>query len=150
MSNRLKENKTQGPVPSPNGETDFPFGTSAEADPAVKPAGPDPFDPARLRISPDQAATLGVKAELTTLLVRKPDKSRFVRVHPDPAYRVLTGVIELKEDQKVYLVAPELHESLAMEPTFRVKMLVTAIDAQGKLFFWEANPPKPDGKRDEW
>jgi hypothetical protein len=57
---------------------------------------PDPFDPARLRLSQDFSAAIGVKKLLTTVPVRKPSKEWFVRCHPDPAYRIETFVIELK------------------------------------------------------
>src|SRR5271166_3792977 len=54
---------------------------------------PDPFDPARLRLSQDYLAAAGVKKLLTTVPVRKPSKEWFVRCHPDPAYRIETCVI---------------------------------------------------------
>jgi hypothetical protein len=78
------------------------------ADPAPAP-GPDPFDPASLRLSEDFNASMGFKKALLTVPVRKPDKSWFVRTHPDPDYRLQTSVIELKEDRETYLAARELH-----------------------------------------
>ena len=79
-------------------------------------AGPDPFDPINLRLSQDFSASIGVKKALLTVPVRKPEKSWFVRTHPDPAYRLQTAVIELKGDQgspKFYLVAQALWPELA-------------------------------------
>ena len=48
----------------------------------------DPFDPASLRL--DQTFTDGtaVRKLLTMVPVRKPSRQDFVRVHPDPAYRL--------------------------------------------------------------
>src|SRR5262245_16982937 len=66
--------------------------------PADQPAGPDPFDPAALRISGDFNASVGVHKALLSVPVRKPDKSWFVRAHPDPNYHLTTWVIEMKED----------------------------------------------------
>src|SRR5262245_49032803 len=61
---------------------------TAEPTNGTAPSGPDPFDPAALRLSEDHAANLGVKKALLTVPVRKPDKSWWVRVHPDEKYRL--------------------------------------------------------------
>jgi hypothetical protein len=122
-----------------------PIAAPGAADPA-----PDPFDPASLRLSGDAAAGLGVKKALLTVPVRKPDKSWFVRTHPDKAYRLQTPVIELKEEQETYLVAPDLWPELAAESTFSPKALFTAMNRQGVVFLWPVRMPGPDGKLDDW
>ena len=113
-------------------------------------SAPDPFDPEQLRLSQDFAGTIGVKKELLTIPVRKPSKERWVRVHPDAAYRVQTYVVELKDDQEVYLVARELWAELAAESTFSARALFTAMDRQGVLFIWPIRLPGPDGRLDDW
>jgi hypothetical protein len=82
--------------------------------------------------------------------VRKPDKSWFIRVHPDEAYRIQTCVVELKEDRESYLVTRHLWPDLATEATFKPKLLATAINRQNVVFLWEVNLPRPDGRVDEW
>ncbi len=125
-------------VPSDNGQ--------ATPEPA-----PNPFDPARLRLSQDFAATLGVKRALLTVPVRKPSKEWFVQVHPDEAYRVQTAVLELKEERETYLVDPELWPELATsESTFGTRAIFTAMNRQKVLFLWPIRLPGPDGKIDEW
>jgi hypothetical protein len=111
---------------------------------------PDPFDPANLRLDQDFGAKLGVKRLLTTVPVRKPSKEIFVRTHPDPAYSLTTGVIELKEDREIYLVDPGLWLSMATEATFTPKLLVTTVTRQGVLMLWPIRLPGPDGKIDDW
>ena len=111
---------------------------------------PDPFDPARLRLSQDQAAGLGVKKQLLTIPVKKPSKERWVRVHPDESHRVQTAVIELKDDREIYLVDRELWAELAAEATFSPRALFTAMDRQGVLFIWPIRLPGPDGRIDDW
>jgi hypothetical protein len=123
---------------------------SGRAKPDEQPTSPDPFDPASLRLSQDFSASLGVKKALLTVPVRKPDKSWFVRVHPDEAYRLQTAVIELKEDRETYLVARELWPHLATEATFSSRALFTAMNRQGVLFLWPIRLPGPDGRVDEW
>lgn len=118
--------------------------------PPPKASAPDPFDPAKLRLSQGMTAALGVKKHLTTIPTRKPSKEWFVRCHPDPAYRLETCVVDLKEDSETYLVAPDLWDHLAGESTFSPRLLVTAINKQGTLFLWPIRLPGPDGRHDEW
>src|SRR5262249_46590758 len=112
--------------------------------------GLDPFDPASLRLSPNLAANLGVKKALLTVPVDKPDKSWFVRVHPDESYRLQTCVIDLKRDRETYLVAPTLWPERVTEATFSRRALFPSINRQGVLFLWPLRLPGPDGKIDEW
>jgi hypothetical protein len=116
------------------------------------PAAPslDPFDPTRLRMGQDFGAMVGVKRLLTTVPVRKPSKEVFVRTHPDPEYRLPTGVLELKEDREIYLVDPEVWPHLAAEATFSPRMLITTVTRQGVVFLWPVRLPGPDGRIDDW
>jgi len=118
--------------------------------PAPLDAGPDPFDPESLRLSPDFSTALGVKKALLTVPVRKPAKEWFIRVHPDPAYHLQTAVVELKEVGEVYLVSPHLWPDLAGESTFTSKMLFLTVNRQQVLFFWPVRLPGPDGRVDSW
>ena len=112
-------------------------------------AAPDPFDPAKLRLT-QGTATFGVKKHTTTLPVRKPSKEWFVRCHDDPAYRLETCVLELKEDSEIYLVYPDVRDDLAGESTVSPRLLVTAINKQGTPFLWPIRLSGPDGRHDEW
>jgi hypothetical protein len=147
-----------------NGATGFPFGanvssagpTEDSATPAQPPAeadaGPDPFDPASLRLSADFDATVGVKRALLALPTRRPHKSEWVRVHPSEGYRVQTAVIEIKAERggETYLVTRALWSELATEPTLKPQLLATAVSSQGVPFLWTANLPRSDGRKDLW
>jgi hypothetical protein len=109
-----------------------------------------PFDPKRLRLSQDLSATLGVKKAIITIPVRKPSRETWVRVHPAEAYRIQTGILELKEEREIDLVAPELWSTLASEATFSARVLFTAITRQGVLFLWPIRLPGQGGKVDSW
>jgi hypothetical protein len=126
--------------------------TAADGTPPTAPSHSalDPFDPASLRLTGDFTAALGVKKVLLTVPVRKPEKSWFVRTHPEDAFRLQTAVIELKEDRETYLVAPALWPDLATESTFSPRALFAAVNRQGVLFIWPCRLPGPDGKIDEW
>jgi hypothetical protein len=110
----------------------------------------DPFDLAYLRLSQDFAAAVGVKKVLTTVPVRRPSPEWFVRTHPDPAYRLPTVLLELKEDREIYLVDRALWAALASERTVSTRLLTTAINRQGVVFLWPNRLPGPDGKIDAW
>jgi hypothetical protein len=110
---------------------------------------PNPFDPAALRLDQSFAETAGVKKMLTTVPVRKPNKQDFVRVHPDPAFRLTpTAIIELREDREIYLVTPAMATELSGE--FIAATLNTTINRQGVVFIWPVKLPGPDGKHNEW
>ena len=78
---------------------------------------PDPFDPANLRLDQSFIESAGVRKLLTTVPIGKPNPQDFVRVHPDPSYRVPLGLIDLKDDREIYLVVPNLTGELAGELT---------------------------------
>ena len=111
-------------------------------------AAPDPFDLESLRLGQDFAASVGVRKALTTVPVRRPDRQWVVRVNPDPAFRLETAVLELKEDGETYLVAPALRIELPGEIT--PKVLHTAVTRQGTVFLWPIRMPDEMGKLDEW
>jgi hypothetical protein len=109
----------------------------------------DPFDPRNLVLDQKFHETAGVKKLLTTVPVRKPNKQDFVRVHPDPEYRLASAaLIELKEDRESYLVPPAMAASLPGE--YAPSAIFTAINRQGVLHLWPVRLPGEDGKVMEW
>ena len=99
----------------------------------------NPFDPKKLRLSQNYGASAGVKKLTTTIPVRKPGKQDYVRVHPDPAYRIETAVLEIKEEQETFLVAQELWDELPRELT--PKVLFTTINRQQVTSLWPIRLP---------
>ena len=96
---------------------------------------PNPFDPSSLRLDQSFADTVGVKKLLSTVPVRKPNKTDFVRVHLDPKYHLTpAAIIELKEESEVYLVLPKIAQQLPGE--FSVATLFTTINRQGVVHLW--------------
>lgn len=102
----------------------------------------------RLRLSQDFANQVGVRKALLTVPVRKPDRQWFVRVHPDPAWRFETAVLEIKEDRETYLLDPGLWSELPGE--LIPKALFTGITRQGVVFLWPIRLPGADGRHDAW
>ena len=106
------------------------------------------FDPAKLRLSQDFDAMVGVKKLVTSVPVRKPEGQWFVRTHPEEEYRLPTAVLEDKTDRETFLVDPSLTGELAGEIT--PILLFTSINRQGVLFLWPVKLPRADGRRNEW
>jgi hypothetical protein len=80
--------------------------------------------------------------------VGKPNRQSFVRVNPDPAFRLETAVLELKLERETFLIEPRLVPHLPGEVT--AKVLFTAITRQGVVFLWPVRLPNPDGRHDPW
>jgi hypothetical protein len=107
----------------------------------------DLFDLDQLRVSQSFADAIGVKKALLTVPVRKPDRQWWIRVHPDPAYRMQALILELKDERTMYIVTPDVGGALVGEVT--PVLLVTGITRQGITFLWPAKLPS-DTRRDEW
>ena len=103
----------------------------------------DKFNLERLRLSQDFQNQVGVKKAILTVPVRKPDRQWFIRVHPDPEWRLETAVLELKDERETYLVDPEMWPELPGELV--PKVLFTAMNRQGVVFLWPVRLPRSLG-----
>ena len=109
----------------------------------------EPFDLASLRLDQNYSDGVAVRKLITMIRVGKPQKQHFVRVNPDPGYRISpVAVIDLKDDRESYLVSPTLAAELAGE--FISVALFTGITRAGTLFLWPVPLPAPDGKHNPW
>jgi hypothetical protein len=109
----------------------------------------NPFNPSSLRMDQSFTDIVEVKKLLTTVPVRKPHKQEFVRVRPDPLYRLTpAAIIEVKEDREIYLVTPKMTPVLVGE--YSPVTLFTTINRRGTLFLWPVKLPPPDGRTNEW
>jgi hypothetical protein len=109
-----------------------------------KPSLADKFDPQRLRISQNFGQVTATQKKLTSVPVNK----QWVRVHPDASYRLDVAIIEMKEDNHMYVVEPSLVPELAAEVSFVT--LFTAITREGNLFLWPVKLPDPEGRPNSW
>lgn len=101
-----------------------------------------------MRLPSDFGAIVGVQKVLTMVPIRKPSPQAYVRVHPDVTWTFVVAVVEMKDDNDVYLVLPELYSALAQEA--RPKQLYIGITRDGNPFVWLVNMPGPDGRIDTW
>jgi hypothetical protein len=108
------------------------------------------FDLDSLRLSQDFSASTGVKKILTTVPIRRPDPQEFIRVHPDPDWRLQTVVLEVKAHRETYLIHHSLHDELLARHEVVPKVLFTTVTRQGVLLLWPIRLPGRDGRLDTW
>jgi hypothetical protein len=109
----------------------------------------DIWSPEVLRIDQSVLSTGAAKKLLTTVPVRKPNKQDFVRVNPNPAYRLTVGLIELKDNRETFLVLPAVSQDLS-ESEFFLATLYLTINRQKVLSVWPVKVPATDGRSNEW
>jgi hypothetical protein len=115
------------------------------------PTSPIEFDPQSLRI--DQK-TFNQKMSTNFLdevpIWKKPKKDHFVRVHPDPAFRLCdVAIIDDEDAREIYVVHPDAVGELA-GIDHDMANLYLAIDRQQTHFIWAVKLPPDDGKRYRW
>jgi hypothetical protein len=101
-----------------------------------------------LRLSPDAAAIAGTREVLAHVAVRKPNRTEFVRVHPDSAMSLVTAVFIDKEERETFFVAPAMREALVGE--IKPVLLMVALTRQGVVFIWPVPMPDESGRRNAW
>jgi hypothetical protein len=84
------------------------------------------------------------------VLVRKPRKQEYVRVHPDPHYRSTYAIIQDERNREaLYVLAPDLYTSL--EGEYRIHLIVTAMsNVEREIFLWPVPLAEADGRTYEW
>jgi hypothetical protein len=109
------------------------------------PDAPEPIDPydvdALRALQPDIIVTEHVRVSIA---VRRPNRTEFFRVNPDPAYSIDWTVIERDGDggRETYWVSPALR---AVAPTeIRPVRIFTCVNKRGTVFLWPARLPSID------
>jgi hypothetical protein len=111
-------------------------------------AAPDPFDPSQFAANSTIVGDAGVVKQLVVCPVRKPNKQEFVRVRPDPEYRLPAHLLELKNERETYLVIPEVAAAIPGET--RLVTLTLTVNRQGSPFLWPVPAPNLTGRENHW
>lgn len=136
------------PPGAPEGQTDLSETPLGDQDGQELAMGPDPFDPASLRLGQDFASSIGVKKVLTVVPCRKPNRQEFLRVRPGEDWRLETGMFEDRLNRDFYLVQRQLWAELSGE-VFPV-CLFLATNRQNDIFLWPVRLPGMDGRSNPW
>ena len=84
------------------------------------------------------------------VLVRKPRKQEYVRVHSQEAYRGSYALIQDERNREsLYVVSPSMYDTLTGE--YRIHLVVTAIsNVDAEVFLWPLAMAESDGRTYEW
>jgi hypothetical protein len=109
----------------------------------------DPFaDLDTFRLAEGEGDSLATGKLITSILINKPNKQEFIRVHPDEEYRGAFRVLELRSEREHYLIPKQLQAALEEESS--PVLLYTAITRQGTPFLWPIKLPGADGRVNSW
>ena len=97
------------------------------------------FDLDALRAPQEYEELIGVQRALVVVPVRKPHRQEWIRVHPDPAYRMPVFILPVEAERADYIVAPAMLD--AVGPEARRMMLLTAMNRQQDVFLWPVRLP---------
>jgi CO/xanthine dehydrogenase FAD-binding subunit len=105
-------------------------------------------DLAALRLAPDSATLVGSREVFTHVPVRKPNRTDFFRVHPDPDMSLVTAVFLDKEENQCFFVTPKMRDAMLGE--VRPVLLLTTITRQGVVMIWPMRIAVDGARRDAW
>jgi hypothetical protein len=107
--------------------------------------GPDPFNLSKLVLNQSFAEAIGAEEVISRIVIRKPNKQEWFRVHPDPEFRRNFGLIELKADNEFYFVHPDLIATLGQwcYPATLYTWVDSTINPLPRL--WPVRLPGSDG-----
>jgi hypothetical protein len=97
----------------------------------------DPFDPAALRLA--GMADVEVEKVLTSVPVRRPKRTEFIRVHPVHVLDTLLLEREGEMEREIYLVSSGV-QALVL-PELRRTRLYVAINRRGTVILWPIKLP---------
>lgn len=104
----------------------------------------DAFNFENLKLPTGFGGLVTVKKQLLGVSVRKPNAQEFVRTNSDPQYRRDVALIQVKDDNSFYAVAPPLVEELSdlCEPY----TVVLAVTRSMSPILWPIRLPDAEGK----
>ena len=102
------------------------------------------FDLESIRLPQHYSEQIGVKKLLTTVPVRKPNRTQFCRTHPE--YRMDVKLLKYGETDEMYVVKPEVSaDVLQLAKPYR---LVLVVDRLGTAFIWPLAIPDEERPMD--
>jgi hypothetical protein len=133
-------------------ETDNPITSETQSGkPDV--SGDGEYDPLAIenqRLSQTELDRPAVKPALLTIRVRVPERLEFIRVHPDPRYRMgPVPFIELRNPRDFYLVDPRFKPELRPRE-YWIGQIFLAVNNYGRPFLWVIKLQSAAGRTSDW
>ncbi len=99
--------------------------------------GDPEFNLEAIRLPQNFGESSGIKKLLTTVPVRKPNKTVYFRTHPE--FRMDVSLLEYGYEKDLYVVPPELVSEVGVQT--KPTRLVLAVDRYDKVFIWPLTIP---------
>lgn len=113
------------------------------------PIGQSPeLDLEQFRIDQDFASHVQTRKTAVSISVRKPDRQRWIFIHHSKEWRACVAVLEDKDNQRTYIVAPEIVPEVTADLV--PKLLVTYATRQGTTSLWPIRMPDETGRLDTY
>ena len=106
------------------------------------------LDPESFKLRQDFDVLLSGKKEIIKVPVTRPHRQQWFCINPSEEWRITVGLVELKEENDVYLVSPGILSDISVEVL--PKVLVTCQTREGMNFLWPIKMPSDDGRIDTW
>jgi hypothetical protein len=128
----------------------MPVSESVNQKEIVKHPNGDQLNPELFRLDQSELDQPVAKTVLTAIPIRKPESLEFIRVHPDPNYRMgPVPFIALKQNREYYLVKPELRSELRPRE-YWIGEIFLATNRLDHPFFWIVTLQSPTGRVSDW
>jgi hypothetical protein len=101
-----------------------------------------------LRIDPSVLEGVAAKVPLS-IPVRKPPRQEFIRVRPEPEFRLTVGAVTFREEDEFYLASTEMGARL-IGVEAGLYTLFVYINRGGVLRLWPIRQADTGGKQNEW
>jgi len=103
----------------------------------------------RVRLDQDYLDDSDVQQILSTVVIRKPNKDEFFRVHSDPNRNFFAGTLKLNTEREIYVCDPDVIPSIKEDVI--AKSFVQCINTASVTFLWPLKLPSNDGRAlDQW
>jgi hypothetical protein len=116
----------------------------------IKHPDEDQLNPELFRLDQSELDQPVAKTVLTSIPIRRPEQLEFIRVHPDPEYRMgPVSFIALKQSREYYLVTPALRSELRPRE-YWIGEIFLATNRLSRPFFWVVTTQSPTGRISDW
>ena len=112
----------------------------------MAPKEQNPFS--KFRMASDSLTNIETEKLITHVPVGKPNKQKFVRVHPDQAFWFECAILKLEDEQRTFLVTPEIASLIVQD--IKLVVLRLTIDRQSNLSLWPIPPEPKEGEENTW
>ena len=131
-------------------ENETPIAKDEKTDQAPRSTGGGSIfdDIEKLRKRQDFDALVSTQRHLTSVLVDKPGKQTWFRVHPGEEWQIQAALLKWEDDGTQFFITPDFYPDLPAKA--QLAILRTVVTTQGSVGLWPLKMPGADGWDNEW